>query len=300
MGKPFIDRTGKVYGRLTVLKRSRNDKFGKVKWLCRCECGKEVVVVGDNLRRGNTTSCGCYNKLMIRESFRKKREENLNVKGVQDLSGKKYGLFTVLSRSENDNGHAAWLCRCECGIEKVVIGSFLKKGHTKSCGCATGEMISQSKIKHGHSSKGKRTPTYATWIYMIQKCTNPNHKQYKDYGEKGVRISERWLDFNNFLEDMGKKPDGLSLKRINKAKGYFKENCIWMEQRKSTQTTNAPEMNQRMLTCYGVTKSQSEWEREWGVTHEQMEQYLSKLGQQGVTMEVIYATKVKLFLQKKR
>ena len=139
-----------------------------------------------------------------------------------DLTGQNFGRLIVIKRVENDkSGNHRWLCRCDCGKEKVIRGSDLKNGHTKSCGCL--------KIKHGHTKNGKPDGIYKSWHDIIQRCTNPNCSNYKDYGGRGIMVCEEWLDFLNFEKDMikGWKP-GLTLERENNELGYDKENCEWI------------------------------------------------------------------------
>ena len=119
MGK-FVDLTGQKFGKWTVL-----EYVGKSTWLCRCECGTERNIEGANLRRGKTTSCGCISKLQY------------------DLTGQKFGRLTVVKRAENKGRQVAWLCQCECGIEKVIMGHHLKSGNTTSCGCLKSEKMKQ-------------------------------------------------------------------------------------------------------------------------------------------------------------
>jgi len=118
-----IDETGNRYGRLTVIKRAGNTTAGKVKWLCRCDCGNTVVVIGSGLRNGVRKSCGCLH-----------HEESMN---LIDEIGNRYGKLTVIARAENtENGNAQWLCRCDCGNEIIVRGRCLRRNNgTKTCGC---------------------------------------------------------------------------------------------------------------------------------------------------------------------
>lgn len=140
-----IDITGDKYGMLHVLEETEPifHKSGKKirQYLCRCECGNRVVVRMNNLRTGNTTSCGCYNKKILKE------------KVFQDLSGLKFGRLTVSKRHESVNWTRYWFCLCECGNEVRVMASDLKSGHTKSCGCLQKEKASWS---HGVYLKGKK------------------------------------------------------------------------------------------------------------------------------------------------
>lgn len=118
----LIDLTGKRFGMLTVIRREPNGKFNQTRWLCKCDCGNEKVIDGNNLRAGYTQSCGCMmytNTTLI------------------DLTGQRFGKLTVIKRaSDSSTGKTRWLCKCDCGNEKIVIGGNLKRGHTQSCGCA--------------------------------------------------------------------------------------------------------------------------------------------------------------------
>lgn len=125
-----------------------------------------------------------------------------------DLSRHKFSRLTVIKQSgKNKHGQIMWLCKCHCGKETVVPGHCLKSGNTRSCGCLQKEIISIIMTKHGHNSKNGKSKIYQSWDDMIQRCTNPNFKQYKDYGGRGITICKRWRNsFENFLEDMGKPP----------------------------------------------------------------------------------------------
>lgn len=118
----FIDRVGKVYGRLTVLSLDHVTN-GKTFWKCQCSCGNIKVVSGHELTQGKTKSCGCY------------RKEKLHKDKVFDMIGKQYGDLTVISFDRSENNRRYWKCKCKCGNETVVDGYKLRSGHTKSCGC---------------------------------------------------------------------------------------------------------------------------------------------------------------------
>ncbi|MFJ3274141.1 hypothetical protein [Streptomyces sp. NPDC086776] len=121
-------------------------------------------------------------------------------------------------------------CRCDCRTEHSV--RFKEWGRAQSCGCLARELSAQRLWRHGR----KGTSIYATWAQMIQRCTNPAHKQWADYGGRGITVCERWRDFANFLTDMGERPAGLTLDRIDNNRGYEPDNCRWTDV--STQNFN--------------------------------------------------------------
>ena len=154
----------------------------------------------------------------------------INIKRVIDLTNKKFGRWTVIKMvGRNKHGQIMWLCQCSCGTSREVRGGDLKNGKTKSCGCIRMEIVT----KHGMY----RTPTYKTWNDMLQRCNNQKHACYKDYGGRGITVCDRWLKFENFLKDMGKKPEDLTIERVDNNKGYFKKNCIYTTQMEQTHNT---------------------------------------------------------------
>lgn len=146
-----------------------------------------------------------------------------------DLTGEKFGRLTVIRRLENDkHRNSRWSCKCECGEIVNVLGFCLKNGNTKSCGCFMFDEASKRHIKHGHVTKGKSSPTYRTWINMIQRCNNPNASYYSYYGGRGINVCERWMNFENFLEDMGERPSkNHSIERKDSNGDYCLSNCKW-------------------------------------------------------------------------
>lgn len=125
-----VDMTNQRFGKLVVLYRVENDRFGKAQWLCQCDCGKQKVINGASLRRGLTVSCGCNALSKIKE---------YNEKQVKNEVGNTYGYLTVVSRnldpSLSKDGRAMWNCVCKCGNTCVASGKWLRAGHTTSCGC---------------------------------------------------------------------------------------------------------------------------------------------------------------------
>lgn len=141
-----------------------------------------------------------------------------------DLRGKRFGRLVVESHvGTRENNHIVWLCRCDCGNEKRVTASNLTCGNAASCGCLQRE----TRIRHGHGSRTHRTKTYRTWQSMIARCTNPRLSEWRYYGGRGITVCEHWRTFENFLADMGEKPPGRSIDRINNDGNYEPGNCRW-------------------------------------------------------------------------
>jgi hypothetical protein len=151
---------------------------------------------------------------------------------LKDLTGRRFSRLVAVKFHGNTPSGAKWECLCDCGNRKIVTRYQLRSGGTKSCGCLNRDKIVQRNFKHGLTN----APEYPVWANMRQRCVNPKNKAYKYYGGRGIKYCERWESFSNFLADMGKRPDGLTLERINTNGNYEPSNCkwaTWSEQRKS-------------------------------------------------------------------
>lgn len=144
-----------------------------------------------------------------------------------DLLDQRFGRLVVFRATASDRkGEACWICNCDCGKMVSVRSSDLRSGHTQSCGCWQIERLSQAKTTHGHSFPHP-TPTYNSWAAMRQRCSNPNNNRYSIYGGRGIRVCSRWNKFKNFLDDMGERPDGTCIDRIDNDGDYWPGNCRW-------------------------------------------------------------------------
>lgn len=148
-------------------------------------------------------------------------------KPLNEISGRVFGRVTVLRRAGSWKGKATWHCLCQCGKEWVVIGSDLVKGHTKSCGCATGEIISAARCIDDVPRKG--TKLYDAWLNMKARCLNPNNTMAYRYHARGITIYPDWIaSFEAFRDVVGEPPGPeFTLERINNDGNYEPGNVTW-------------------------------------------------------------------------
>jgi hypothetical protein len=142
-----------------------------------------------------------------------------------DISGQKFGILTAIRLDSRRGSQALWLCVCECGNECIKQLGNLRNGHTTSCGCRRSTTTAEAKTKHAMYG----TPTYRSWQAMLTRCTNLANHKYSDYGARGIKVCEAWLDFSAFFADMGVRPDGTTLGRRENDGNYEPNNCEWQD-----------------------------------------------------------------------
>lgn len=180
-----------------------------------------------------------------------------------DLTGQKFGRLTVIRRSGTIHGQASWLCKCECGNEKIVRGYCLRNSETKSCGCLAAELASSRLKTHGKT----KTRLFKIWSGMKERCYREYHKSYPQYGGRGIGICEEWRDdFSKFYEwaiNNGYS-DNLTIDRIDVDGDYEPSNCRWAtaKEQGNNRSTN------RLIAIDGRTQTLAEWALEYNIIPE--------------------------------
>ena len=165
----FKNLLGQRFGRLIVIERAENNKYGQAMWICKCDCGNITKPIqGQNLRNGNTQSCGCYNKKRISET------------NASNLIGKRFGRLVVKEKvGSNSNKKTVWLCECDCGNIKTIVAGDLTSGRTLSCGCLHKEQLRGSNnhkynpnLTKEEREQQRHIEGYSIWSYEVKKQAN--------------------------------------------------------------------------------------------------------------------------------
>ena len=147
---------------------------------------------------------------------------------IKNIRGQRFHRLVVVDLLKVHNHKALWKCQCDCGNTTTALSGNLKSGNTKSCGCLKEETSALSFPIHGHRTKEHTSITYNSWRGMNKRCYDINNDSYSYYGGRGIIVCERWKDsFENFLEDMGQRPEGTSIDREDPNGNYEVSNCRW-------------------------------------------------------------------------
>jgi len=168
-----------------------------------------------------------------------------------------------------------WLCQCDCGNEVTVSGNNLRSGNTKSCGCLLREQCANMNKTHG----GRNTRLYRVWLGMRERCNNPNHAGYNNYGGRGIQVCSEWDSFEAFRDwafgtgyDEYAKRGVCTIDRIDPDRNYCPENCRFITHKEQQNNKR----NNHMITINGITKTITEWSLTYGVCRKTLQYRLER------------------------
>lgn len=193
---------------------------------------------------------------------------------TRNIKGERFGRLTAIEIVGKLRRGNLWRCVCDCGGEKRALAYALRSGQVRSCGCLLNEMLIERNAAlstHRHTVRSKLTPEYISWMSMKTRCLNPNHKNYDQYGGAGVTICKRWDDFQNFLDDMGPRPKGTTLDRVNTELGYSAGNCRWATSGEQNRNVS----RNVWITFNGQRMVLEDWASRLGITHSSLRRRLA-------------------------
>ena len=178
---------------------------------------------------------------------------------MRAIEGERYARLVVLTEVDRRKNHRYMLCRCDCGIEKIIALTGLRSGAVQSCGCLKKQRAIETHTKHGNGRSGRQSHAYRSWHNMKQRCTSLGHPNYECYGGRGITVCERWSNFMAFLEDIGEPPSHEhTLDRYPNNNGNYEPgNVRWatMGEQALNKRTN------RLVTFDGRTNPLTVWAR---------------------------------------
>ena len=186
-----------------------------------------------------------------------------------ELTGMRFGRWLVIDRSHSSGNGIHWNCVCDCGTRRAVNSRLLRLKKSRSCGCLHAEVTSSIFTTHGMSG----SPEYSVWEGMKERCFNSACDAYPYYGGRGITVCARWRDnFQMFFDDVGPKPPGASIDRIDNDRGYEPGNVRWAPM--SVQNLNR--RNNIRIECYGKNQTISEWAEELGINFQTIRNRLAR------------------------
>ena len=172
---------------------------------------------------------------------------------IIDLTGKRYGRLSIIKQVEDHRHGTYWLCKCDCGKEKVIRGQSLREGLSKSCGCGITEAAKRRFTTHGMS----KTRLYNIWVNMHRRCEYEKNGGYSYCGSRGIRVRDEWKDFEPFMlwALANGYNESLTLDRIDNDDDYCPSNCRWVDMK----TQENHRKNCHYVTFNGETHTVTEW-----------------------------------------
>lgn len=250
------DLTGQRFGRLTVIRcvgvGNRKNGQKHCEWLCKCDCGNEVIVQTSYLTMRETKSCGCLQ----------------SDKAKHHYEGQRFGTLKVIKEDgRNEHGCVIWLCKCDCGKYFRTTSTYLRRGFSTSCGCMTAKKMSESSKTHGMGD----SRLYGVWVNMKSRCYNKNNKRYCSYGGRDIKVCQEWRDsfeeFYKWAVLKGYDPNApygeCTLDRIDVNGDYTPQNCRWITNKEQQNNRR----NNRYLEYNGEIKTMMEWAEQVGIKY---------------------------------
>lgn len=210
---------GKKFAKWRVLGLIKTDKPGK-QYECLCECGNIRIKAGTELRAGRGKQCA---DCQYAELYDPEREV-----------GKKYGKWTITKFIDMHRKLQRYETVCDCGEKGIHTAADLRAGKSNQCTLCHNRENAENNKKHGLHG----TPLYRVWCSMLHRCNNPNAPFYNRYGGRGIKVCDRWSKFENFLDDMGQRPEGMTIDRTNNDGNYEPGNCKWVSHKENCNNRN--------------------------------------------------------------